>query len=341
MTFWRKAAAAAAVATLGVGLSAGPASAAFPDQPFTATFCEGDTDSVARLYAAALGRDPELGGFQFWVEEYAAGSWTLPRMAQFFVESPEFQTKYGALTDRAFVEQLYRNVHQREGDPAGVDFWVAEMSNGMSRATVLLRFSESPENVANTGSSAPTLGYYNEGRTTGAFYCGPDLTPYLLDGAGFSHFYAYQTSLTPQPWGDHQCFGPLNTPTPHVAISHLATTEQIVEHELHHFATELGAQRHLEQIEAMIQSCLGYWLSSDGGSMSVHDGGSPGIGDESVDVLYRFLLPEQDPFAINHSVSRVGNVVSLVTFYGEGDASDDNTQAIERRIVDALRQGGF
>ena len=34
-----------------------------------------------------------------------------------------------------------------------------------TRATILLRFSESPENVQNTGTTEPSLGFYNQGVT--------------------------------------------------------------------------------------------------------------------------------------------------------------------------------
>jgi hypothetical protein len=33
-------------------------------------------------------------------------------------QSPEFQARYGALNNAAFVQQLYQNVLGRAGDPA-------------------------------------------------------------------------------------------------------------------------------------------------------------------------------------------------------------------------------
>ena len=50
------------------------------------------------------------------------------------------------LSDQAFVEQLYMNVLDREGDSSGVDYWTDALDNGVSRADVLVGFSESGEN---------------------------------------------------------------------------------------------------------------------------------------------------------------------------------------------------
>lgn len=144
-------------------IEAEPAGASVPGQPFTETGCEEYSDSVARLYQAGLGRAPEQGGFEFWLDAYTSGQWTFVRMAQFFVSSDEFQTSYGQLDDHNFVSQLYRNVLGREGDAGGIEFWTTQMDAGMSRSTVLLRFAESPENITKTGTTPPSFGPFNDG----------------------------------------------------------------------------------------------------------------------------------------------------------------------------------
>jgi hypothetical protein len=149
-----------AIAVLGSTIGA---EASVPGKPFTQTECEGHSDSVARLYTAGLGRVPDEGGFEYWMDEYTSGRWSFPRMAQFFVGSAEFVEAYPALNDPAFVAQLYRNVLDRDGEPSGVLFWSAEMAAGMSRATVLMRFAESPENIQRSGTTSPALGSFNEG----------------------------------------------------------------------------------------------------------------------------------------------------------------------------------
>lgn len=178
MKRWRMTVVAAVVA-LGSVLVAVPAGADVPGLGYTDTRCEGDTDSVARLYRAALGRLPDRGGFEFWVGAYHSGGWSLPEMAEFFVGSAEFQRNHGDLDDDAFVRQMYQNVLRRQGDRGGIEFWTGRLHAGLSRSDLLLRFSESPENVELTGTTASPLGPYNGGRDDG-WSCGASLGGALL-----------------------------------------------------------------------------------------------------------------------------------------------------------------
>ncbi len=156
---------AAAIIVVLALVTAGPgnAGASVPGKEFTETGCEQYSDSVARLYTAGLGRQPERGGFEFWMTEYTAGHRNLPQMASFFTQSDEFNKSYGALSQDGFVRQLYRNVLGREGESGGVAFWNGQMSLGMDRGTVLLRFAESRENIASSGTTEPALGPFNVG----------------------------------------------------------------------------------------------------------------------------------------------------------------------------------
>lgn len=154
---------AAAISSVGAG--AEPAGASVIDRAFTETGCEEYSDSLARLYQAGLDRPPEEIGFDFWMDAYTSGEWTFVRMAQFFVASDEFQASYGDLSDPDFIRQLYRNVLGRDGEASGVEFWISEMDAGMSRPVVLMRFAESPENIAGTGTVAPAFGLFNNGWT--------------------------------------------------------------------------------------------------------------------------------------------------------------------------------
>lgn len=147
----------------GIGRSPDEAGASVPGAAFTDTGCEGYSDSVDRLYVAGLGRSAEEAGFGYWMAEYTSGRWTFPRMADFFTKSDEFVSTYGNVTNRGFVEQLYRNVLGRQGDETGIVFWSGQMSAGMTRPKLLMRFAESPENALRSGTRPPTLGYYNEG----------------------------------------------------------------------------------------------------------------------------------------------------------------------------------
>lgn len=108
----------------------------------------GNAGQAYRLYQAALDRTPDANGLAGWIKFMDEGG-ALSSMAQSFIDSQEFRTKYGALDDRNFVNQLYLNVLDRNGEAAGITGWVNGMANGLTRADVLKGFSESGENQAN------------------------------------------------------------------------------------------------------------------------------------------------------------------------------------------------
>ncbi len=113
-----------------------------------ATDINGNAGQAYRLYQAALDRTPDERGLAGWIKFMDEGG-ALVNMAQQFIDSQEFRTKYGALDDRNFVNQLYLNVLDRNGEPAGIAGWVGGLANGLTRADVLKGFSESSENQAN------------------------------------------------------------------------------------------------------------------------------------------------------------------------------------------------
>lgn len=113
---------------------------------------------VIRLYAAVLGRQPDVGGVIFWLEAYDSGEWPLDRIAQFFITSDEFQGIYGDLNNQDFADAIYRNVLNRAPDQAGLTFWTDQLNQGMARARMVLLISNAPEFIANNPlpSDAPT-----------------------------------------------------------------------------------------------------------------------------------------------------------------------------------------
>ncbi len=107
--------------------------------------------SVAYLYEAALDRDGGIDepGLNFWIGEVADGL-TQRGLAQAFLTAPEFTAAFGeidTLTDEQYVDQLYLNVLEREGDPDGREFFVQALADGAGRDEVLIAFAESNENM--------------------------------------------------------------------------------------------------------------------------------------------------------------------------------------------------
>ena len=137
------------IATDGQGVSnslLGVERVAFSDQTI-ALDVDGNAGQAYRLYQAAFDRQPDLPGLGFWIKALDNG-YSLSTVARNFVDSPEFQSLYGAAPDNsAFITLLYKNVLNRAPDAEGFKFWNDAMHNGITRERVLGDFSESAENV--------------------------------------------------------------------------------------------------------------------------------------------------------------------------------------------------
>jgi alpha-tubulin suppressor-like RCC1 family protein len=108
----------------------------------------GTPAKVYRLYQAAFDRAPDLPGLGFHVSMIDGAGVDVTTVAQGFIDSAEFQQKYGNTDNKSFVNLLYTNILHRAPDPAGLSYWTDVLNNGgTSRALVLSGFSESNENV--------------------------------------------------------------------------------------------------------------------------------------------------------------------------------------------------
>ncbi|KQV90746.1 hypothetical protein ASD15_01320 [Massilia sp. Root351] len=108
---------------------------------------DGTPAVVYRLYQAAFGRAPAIGGLTFWTNALDSG-YSLETIAGNFIDSDEFRRLYGpAPAPNDFVSKLYRNILHRDGDPDGVAFWLTALIRGVATPPqVLMGFSESDEN---------------------------------------------------------------------------------------------------------------------------------------------------------------------------------------------------
>ena len=99
---------------------------------------------VARLYKAVFNRAPEPDGWNYWKGVHADTS--LFEIADYFVQAPEFTSRYGAADNAQFVRLVYRNVMRRQPDTTGFEFWHGELERGaINRADMVVYFSESAE----------------------------------------------------------------------------------------------------------------------------------------------------------------------------------------------------
>jgi hypothetical protein len=106
---------------------------------------------IYRLYEAAFARCPDEAGFRFWVDAHNKG-WNVSDIASCFVNSSEFQQKYGIdISNNEYVYALYQNILGREPDAAGLQYWQDNLNSGKwSREEELSFFASSIENVGLT-----------------------------------------------------------------------------------------------------------------------------------------------------------------------------------------------
>lgn len=165
---------------------------------------DGAAGRVYRLYQAAFNRTPDLAGLGFWVHAHQTDA-ALSDIAKGFVSSDEFKSLYGtAPSHLQLVSTYYRNVLHRDGEKAGVDWWVDQMDHGGDAAAVLLGFSESAENKSSLAASMQNgFDYlpYNQGgpiipqassyenKIAAAMVVGPQVLPAEV-GAGNAVAYA-------------------------------------------------------------------------------------------------------------------------------------------------------
>lgn len=125
-----------------------------------------DTDGIAgeayRLYKAAFDRESDDSGLGYWIAQLENGA-SLSGVANAFVASDEFQHLYGSdVSDEEFVNLLYNNVLDRDADADGYHYWTSQLDTNLTRADVLVSFSESGENQNNVSELIATGIRYQE-----------------------------------------------------------------------------------------------------------------------------------------------------------------------------------
>lgn len=101
---------------------------------------------IYRAFVAVFGRDPDLAGFDIYLQGILIGNLTVADMLAEFIGSAEFQATYGNLTNTQFLEQLYQNVLGRAGDPAGLQAYLDALEAGsLTRAEIVIEFINSAE----------------------------------------------------------------------------------------------------------------------------------------------------------------------------------------------------
>jgi len=150
-------------------------------------FSTGDVAaSVYRLYGATLARAPDALGLGNWVHGIEIGAISLRTAATGFVESAEFQSRYGAPDENVFVTLLYNNVLGRAPEPSGLAGWANALRAGLPRTEVVTGFSESAEYAAKTSGEVSEGLWVVDVSAVNALRCYLGVLGRLPDAAGLA-----------------------------------------------------------------------------------------------------------------------------------------------------------
>ncbi|MCL2080302.1 MAG: DUF4214 domain-containing protein [Oscillospiraceae bacterium] len=98
---------------------------------------------VTNLYKNILGRDPDAGGYTYWLKALENGTKTATQVVYGFMFSAEMNAKN--LSNEDFVETLYQAFFGRASDQNGKANWVRALNVGATREQVFEGFAGSLE----------------------------------------------------------------------------------------------------------------------------------------------------------------------------------------------------
>lgn len=107
-----------------------------------------DQAQIARLFTV-FNRTPDYKGLNYWIDAHAHGT-SFQTIANSFAQSQEFATRYNAIDNTGFANQLYQTILGRTGDSNGIAYWKSQLDNGMSRSDAMVFFTNSDENHRRT-----------------------------------------------------------------------------------------------------------------------------------------------------------------------------------------------
>jgi hypothetical protein len=108
---------------------------------------------VRRLYDTALDRTADASGLASNSAAILSGSHTEFQIAATLITSAEFTSKYGTLSNTAFVAQMFQNALGRAPTAAESSSWTAALNAGtVSRADFVVGIAESSEHLAIMGA---------------------------------------------------------------------------------------------------------------------------------------------------------------------------------------------
>jgi hypothetical protein len=111
-----------------------------------------DHKDVSKLYVSLLGRAADHDGLQWWADRDGV---SLSQIANAFATSSEAVSKYGTLSNTAYVDQIYKNMTGHGATATTNQFYVNKLASGVSRGEVGLEMLNAI--LASTGDDRDTL----------------------------------------------------------------------------------------------------------------------------------------------------------------------------------------
>jgi hypothetical protein len=113
------------------------------------------SDSIVRLYCGLFGREADGLEVEYWARRYWNGL-PLASIAEAFTTSREFIERHGDPSDEALITILYRSILGREPGAGGVEPFLEMLHSAeLTRGSLVVAFTDSPEYVAATGTAKP------------------------------------------------------------------------------------------------------------------------------------------------------------------------------------------
>lgn len=111
-----------------------------------------------RTYMGAVGRAPDLEGFDWWMEQLQTGTLDLAETANRFIDSQEFVSlvdidQNDSVSNTEFLNHMYQNVIGREPDVDGYKFWLGKLDEGFTHPETFNEMTQSPEFVMLTANT--------------------------------------------------------------------------------------------------------------------------------------------------------------------------------------------
>lgn len=252
----RGVAAVLCVAVLGLAPIPPSAGAAELYQPDSAA------GSVYRLYRAYFLREPDRDGFAYWMYVHGEG-YPIANISDDFARSAEFQSRYGNLDNRAFLDRVYANVLGRTPDQGGYAYWLDHMNRGMPRGFVMVHFSDSAEFRAKTADGVPpgyqvaklTLRRTSAPSTAGVWAAGITCPPPKDPDGSLVEVHAWAGHSRPSTVGRQRTYDP-NMEDPPEVVSMLVPVGQ------HPAGTTLPVNFECREIKGMD------WLNGSTGTLT-------------------------------------------------------------------------